>query len=806
MAAFIPAHSTTATSGAKQTVALDMDGTSMLLHEHVENQAPVQPANVPNQPANVDNADEMAHVEGEQADEWDELEQEGEWDELEQEGITDRVALFLAHLRSRSSQTFSNINHVVQKTSSLFGDIVGRLKTKTMSLFSHFGHDQSPQVQELWQEFSDAAEPFKGLETDYKQIKYFTNSGNFIQPLEEFFPGVSYVQHRDSATGSVRQLAVTDSYQRIPLKPLLVKILELPGISQAMMQWQEKERHALQDVFDGKFCKRHPLFLKEVSVPLLLHNDDCETVNPLGSKTGVHKLGFVYFILKSLPPDLLSNLQSHFLLAVYKSDDAKTYGIDVVLRPIVDELKTLERDGITVNTRNYQGVVKFSIVQVVGDNLGLNGILGYNESFSGNHVCRLCTVHRDVLRVQTQEDSKVLRDVDSHKADLETNDPSKTGLKRDSVLNSLSFYHVTDNKAVDIMHDILEGVGAYEVKLVLNSLIEQKLISPDKLNYRITSFDYGFSDMGNKPSVISKSDLKSQDSPLRQSAAQMWCLLRLLPVMIGDLIPNDNKEWELLIVLLMCMEIIFSPSVTLAATRYLSQIIEDHHSLFLELYPHLHLRPKHHFMLHYPKAIEKLGPLIQLWSMRFEGKHGFFKRVSHVTCNFRNICKTMAYRHQIMQCYTFMCGSMLSHNTEIGPGYNTFLANLEGYKDIQSGLAGIPLFTELYVPARVTVKGTLYRSGMSVFMSYDEDGEPLFGLLKNIFVLEQTGSSQIKFVVQKWETLGYDKHLFAYSVIRTKDLTVIDVKELLDHHPLHAVKSYRERDDNKYISLHYRLF
>ena len=118
---------------------------------------------------------------------------------------------------------------------------------------------------------------------------------------------------------------MTDSCQRIPLQPLLVKILELPDVFQAMMEWQQQERHALQDVFDGEFCKRHPLFLKEFSVPILLYNDDCETVNPLGSKTGVHKLGFVYFILKSLPADLLSNLQSHFLLTVNKSDDAKTW-------------------------------------------------------------------------------------------------------------------------------------------------------------------------------------------------------------------------------------------------------------------------------------------------------------------------------------------------------------------------------------------------------------------------------------------------------------------------------------------------
>ena len=188
--------------------------------------------------------------------------------------------------------------------------------------------------------------------------------------------------------------------------------------------------------------------------------------------------------------------------------------------------------------------------------------------------------------------------------------------------------------------------------------------------------------------------------------------------------------------------------------------------------------------------------------MCFEARHGFFKQFSHVTCNFRNICKTMAYRHQIMQCYSFMYGSVLSHNTEIGPGYTTFLANLEGYKEIQSGLTGIPLFTELYVPDRVTVKGTTYRPGMTVFMSYDQGGEPQFGLIKTNLVLEQT----VKLVVQRWETIGFEKQFFAYSVIHTKYLLAIDVKGLLDHHPLHAVQSYRDDYDMLCISLRYRLF
>lgn len=155
------------------------------------------------------------------------------------------------------------------------------------------------------------------------------------------------------------QVPVLDSYHRILLKQLLPKILEIPGLLQAMLEWQQRKSDALQDLFDGDFCKTHPLLLKEVSIPIVIYQDDCETVNPLGSKTAVHRLGCI--------EHLLSSLQSHFLLAVYKSLDAKTYGLDTVLRPIVEEIQCLERDGITVDTPSFQGVVKFTVVQVVGD-------------------------------------------------------------------------------------------------------------------------------------------------------------------------------------------------------------------------------------------------------------------------------------------------------------------------------------------------------------------------------------------------------------------------------------------------------
>lgn len=141
------------------------------------------------------------------------------WDDLGPEGVTNRVATFLACLRPRSSQTFSSVNYVVQETSSLIHDIVTDLKNKTKSVFQRLGQEDLPEVKVLREEFNIASEPFKDLKSHVKQIKYFTQSGNFILPVEEVFPGVSYMSQRALDTGVVRQVAVQVTFQRVPLRP-----------------------------------------------------------------------------------------------------------------------------------------------------------------------------------------------------------------------------------------------------------------------------------------------------------------------------------------------------------------------------------------------------------------------------------------------------------------------------------------------------------------------------------------------------------------------------------------------------------
>ena len=80
-----------------------------------------------------------------------------------------------------------------------------------------------------------------------------------------------------------------------------------------------------------------------------------------------------------------------------------------------------------------------------------------------------------------------------------------------------------------------EGVVSYDLALYIRHLItEQKQFTYIGLNRRINLFRYLGSDANNKPS-----DVNPESEKLSGHAVRNWCLLRLLPVLIGDKIYNQ---------------------------------------------------------------------------------------------------------------------------------------------------------------------------------------------------------------------------------------------------------------------------
>lgn len=193
----------------------------------------------------------------------------------------------------------------------------------------------------------------------------------------------------------------------------------------------------------------------------------------------------------------------------------------------------------------------------------------------------------------------------------------------------------------------------FEISLCLKKWIESKYFTLEELNNKIHSFQYCFSDQVNRPQKIPKTF--SSKKTIGGNAHENWTLLRLISLMIGGLVPESDKTWDLIMDLKDIVELVVSQKLTVEAVWYLESKISCHRELFKEVFPDAYLRPKHHFLEHYPHLICCFGPLVDLWTMRFEAKHSFFKKVVHETQNFRNLLKTLSNKHQLMMACTSTC-------------------------------------------------------------------------------------------------------------------------------------------------------
>jgi hypothetical protein len=62
----------------------------------------------------------------------------------------------------------------------------------------------------------------------------------------------------------------------------------------------------------------------------------------------MHKIGCIYCTILNLPPKVPFLIAKLLFGASYNSDDVKTYGYDPILQPLVEDIKDLENEGLTV--------------------------------------------------------------------------------------------------------------------------------------------------------------------------------------------------------------------------------------------------------------------------------------------------------------------------------------------------------------------------------------------------------------------------------------------------------------------------
>lgn len=161
------------------------------------------------------------------------------------------------------------------------------------------------------------------------------------------------------------------------------------------------------------------------------------------------------------------------------------------------------------------------------------------------------------------------------------------------------------------------GILPVELAECLNLLISKKYFTLENLK-SIKTFSYKWTDKSNRPHVIPKAF--SLKKTIGGNAHESWSLLRLLPFLVGQLVPPDEPAWQVILDLKDIVELVVAPVHTTQSVAFLESKICDHRYRLQEVFPGAKLLPKHHFVEHYPQMIRSFGPLVGMWTMRFEAK------------------------------------------------------------------------------------------------------------------------------------------------------------------------------------------
>ena len=461
----------------------------------------------------------------------------------------------------------------------------------------------------------------------------------------------------------------------------------------------------------------------------------------------------------------------------------KKYGFQLILKKLVDDLKVLESDGIIIEVDGLMHKFFGSISSLVADNLASHEIGGFTTSFSAFRRCRFCNATSDNIQLFFNEKNFQLRTVESYDSQaLQVEDnphlSSVYGIKSNSILNQLQYFHVCWSSPSDIAHDLYEGVCLDLLKVVIEHCLVQKYFSLEFLNNSIKNFSYRGRDKSNKPAPVIS--ISKYCITIKETAAQCHNLVRLLPYFVGKFIPGSDEYWNCFIMFANVLDYILAPALHHGHIRHMEDLISDFLMAYKALNDTIHIKPKGHFLIHYPTQYKLFGPLIHYSTLRFESKHSNLKNVFSNCKNFRNPCLTIATRHQQLQ---------YLHHTEKDFLLEDYHEFCQKYSSVQVSSLDSKLSKQIisvnnseYINMYKSVRscGISYEKGDVLLYGYEENYQ--FGLIEEITFI----SCEVYFILKECDVVEFDNHMHGYILSVSDNYLLINRKKLYSPYALPA--------------------
>lgn len=667
-------------------------------------------------------------------------------------------------------------------------------------------------------------ESLSKLRTQKKRHTYFVKHYGLLTPETCALKGIRFVPRTQSSIGTPGQIMKTKTFHYISLRKYFTVLFSRRDFRELYFSERPSVDGFMRSHRDGSQFKLCTLFQQNPhAIRIQLFGDEVETTNPLGSKIKKHELMNIYFRILNMPVHYNSKLSSIMCLAsVNTSLLEKESAYEEILQQILFEILDLESlSGMRLDLKEFQDgfLLRGTVVHLTADTKGAHQLLGFIGP-SANCFCRQCLIHRadlikkkrpSQLEMRTREnyDQTVLELNGAFSKTEKENITKTTGMSRGCILNKSLFFHAAENYCFDAMHDILEGVSPFLLKLCIRQWVMNPptfgiAITAELLNQRINTFSYSLYDQKNKPSArFTTSMLREEGNySTKQRAAQNWCLFRCFPLIVGDIIPENDPYLNLIFMFLDIMGIILSPRVSLQDTYDLEIKIEIFYEEFHELFPDVSPINKFHHLLHYPECIRRHGPSITNWCMRFESLHNTAKRIARVNHNYINLSLSVAEQFAIKFCSDINKPNAFSIR-EISIGKHTEVPFYSAPPEIRDANL-VTKGKAFSKPVYININGFHYRENSIVLLKFSRDTKsclPKFGKILGLFVQEKTHLA----LISVCKTVQFDKQFHCYQIKYQEPelISVINLLNLTECGPLWPLRNFKNNSPLYVSPRHY---
>jgi hypothetical protein len=368
--------------------------------------------------------------------------------------------------------------------------------------------------------------------TYYKINKQTKNSAHYIAPSEIKLP--------PNSQGKI------STFQYVPIAETVASIISDPGF---MQQTQLATPHGfLYDIKDGSAWKDNKYFQENPdALTGQLYSDAVELENPLGAAKGVNKVVNVYFTLVDLPKYLRSKKESIFLVLSVKEKDLKE-NYSHVFRPLINDLKKLE-SGVRIGGQ----VVKLGVICYSADNLEASVVGGFSQCFSSADICRVCHLqHKDLTSLSgiPKGDPWTQQDYDAAVTNIQAGLHGEFGLNTGCLFNELNAFHCVGQMPLDIMHDFMERVAAFDGMSILKALSSTGLFTFEGYNSILNDVKLKGYEAADRPLLVN-----SKNKRIPGKAMAVGQQLRLMPFLIWRLLEEKVPESDLIDLLVLLARI-----------------------------------------------------------------------------------------------------------------------------------------------------------------------------------------------------------------------------------------------------------